>query len=1090
MSDPIGQVVAGKYRLVRVLGQGGMGVVYEAVNEEIGRKVAVKRLLAHVVARSPAVRVRFEREARVAAIVGDPRIVEVLDIVWDGDGTEYIVMELLSGESLGARLSRETALPLGEAASIMRHVLGALGAAHDKGVIHRDIKPDNIFLVSSEARAAGSPAIKLLDFGIAKRPGTDTKLTRTDAVMGTPFFMSPEQARSSSKVDHRSDLYSSAAVLFATVTGRTVFAGTSLSGILLKLLTEPAPHLKEIAPDAPDELVRFFARALDRDPARRHQTAAEMWGALEPMERSPWRAFKDEKDPAPFSMTLPLGETRTLEIDSDSAFDDTHIRRARTTDPLALPEAVRGLRDMRGESGPRYEPIRLLSHGGMGEVYLVVDKTLGRHVALKRVLPERMSPEAREHLLYEARIAAELEHPNIIPVHEIGALPGGEPYYTMKHVTGESLRRVLRRLSSGDEGAVRRFDHTRLVIVFLQVVQAIAHAHARGVLHCDVHPGNVLVGEHGEVLLTDWGLAERLSGDRRAKAGTVPYLSPEQARGDRLDQRSDIYALGTLLYEMLTLEQPFSVESPRQLLDFVAREALVPPRKRAPDRGIREEIEAICLTAMQRDPPRRYQSAEELRSDVEEYLTGARRRQLVKVHVADAEDARQRWESLRAERLEIDLQIESLSARIKPYDGELKKAPLWNLEAQRETNELAASEALAEAMDRYAQAIAIDPEDLEAKDRLADLHLALFLDAESRQDRKSEAFHRRQVERLHRGRHDEVLFGRGTVSIKPEDPAARVRGFSLVEHGKKIVIGDPVGVPERGFRDLILPSGSYLFTVAAPNKREANVHVFVGRGSEIELSPKLFTDAQIGEGFIYVPEGPFIYGGDPHALNSAPRQELWLPDFFIAKHPVTCQEYLDFLSSLAAEDPLEARKYVPRTKAEGGYLWEPDSTGKYVLPRFDADGDPCHPRAPVMGVSWYDAERYVDWRSKKDRVSYRLPTEHEWEKASRGADGRFFPWGNGFDPTFCKMALSRPGRPQPEPVGSFPADTSVYGMMDAAGAIREWCDSIFDPSGETRVLRGGAWYFNPHYCRLAFRHGYLPYIVFTNFGFRLVKPAP
>src|SRR5262249_47882819 len=161
----------------------------------------------------------------------------------------------------------------------------------------------------------------------------------------------------------------------------------------------------------------------------------------------------------------------------------------------------------------------------------------------------------------------------------------------------------------------------------------------------------------------------------------------------------------------------------------------------------------------------------------------------------------------------------------------------------------------------------------------------------------------------------------------------------------------------------------------------------------------------------------------------------------------------------------------------------------YALPRFDADGNPVHPRAPVMGVSFGDAEMYTDWRSKKDGIVYRLPREEEWEKAARGADGRFFPWGNGFDPTFCKMALSRPGRPQPEPVGSFPADTSVYGMQDAAGAIREWCDSFYDEAHETRVLRGGAWYFNPAYCRLAFRHGYLPHIVFTNFGFRLCRNA-
>jgi eukaryotic-like serine/threonine-protein kinase len=161
----------------------------------------------------------------------------------------------------------------------------------------------------------------------------------------------------------------------------------------------------------------------------------------------------------------------------------------------------------------------------------------------------------------------------------------------------------------------------------------------------------------------------------------------------------------------------------------------------------------------------------------------------------------------------------------------------------------------------------------------------------------------------------------------------------------------------------------------------------------------------------------------------------------------------------------------------------------YALPRHDADGNPVHAAAPVMGVSFFDAEMFASWLARKESAPIRLPTEHEWEKAARGADGRFFPWGNGFDPSFCKMSLSRPGRPQPEPVGSFPVDESVYGMRDAAGAIREWTDSFYDPGRETRTLRGGAWYFNPHYCRLAFRHGYLPHIVFTNFGFRLARSA-
>jgi formylglycine-generating enzyme required for sulfatase activity len=180
---------------------------------------------------------------------------------------------------------------------------------------------------------------------------------------------------------------------------------------------------------------------------------------------------------------------------------------------------------------------------------------------------------------------------------------------------------------------------------------------------------------------------------------------------------------------------------------------------------------------------------------------------------------------------------------------------------------------------------------------------------------------------------------------------------------------------------------------------------------------------------------------------------------------------------------------TPRTKPDGGALWEAGADGRYALPRYDADGNPVLADAPVMGVSFFDAQAYCAWRSAETGIAYRLPSEDEWEKAARGVDGRFFPWGNGFDSTFCKMATSRPGRPQPEPVRSYPVDRSVYGVFDCAGGIREWCNDFYDDAKETRSLRGGAWYFNPSFCRVAFRHGYLPHIVFTNFGFRLAKSA-
>jgi serine/threonine-protein kinase len=566
-------------------------------------------------------------------------------------------------------------------------------------------------------------------------------------------------------------------------------------------------------------------------------------------------------------------------------------------------------------------------------------------------------------------------------------------------------------------------------------------------------------------------------------------MSPEQACGREVDFRTDIYALGVILYQILTLEAPYRERRPQALAEE-HRRGVVPPRQRAPHREIPEEVEAICLKAMALDPVARYAQAEELAAAVEAFVTGSKRREQAELRHRAGEEARQRLERAWTRRDELRAEIDRLAEQIKPYDNETRKGPLWRCEDELFATELAAEEALAETVDRLSQAVSVDPTFLAPQDRLADLHLRLVLEAEARGDRREQLFQRRQVERFHRGRHAVILDGRGLLTLRPRSTATTVRGFWLEERGKRILHGRPLELPGDAFDTLSLPMGSYLFELEQEGCQSCALPVCVGRGEKVELLPRLFPPAVVGERFVHIPAGPFIYGGDPVALNAGERQVLALDDFFIGRYPLTAGEYLEFLNDLVARDPRQAQSHVPRTKPDGGYLWEPDSTGRFSVPKFDADGNPMHVDAPVMGVSFFDAQAYCNWRSERDRIAYRLPTEQEWEKAARGADGRFFPWGNGFDPTFCKMALSRPGRPQPEPVGSFPVDTSVFGMQDCAGAIREWTDSFYDPGKETRVLRGGAWYFNPHYCRLAFRHGYLPHIVFTNFGFRLAKTPP
>lgn len=269
-------MLAGKYKLVKQLGAGGMGEVWLAINTDIGRKVAIK-FLHSVMATDEGLRARFRQEARVASAIEHPGICDVLDMGTTADDDLFIVMEALSGESLGERLNRIGRLPLTAIGPAIEPVLDALGAAHDAGVVHRDLKPDNLFLTNKPTFTS-----KILDFGISKLAGDgeSVSLTQSGAVMGTPFYMSPEQARGARDVGPATDLYAMGAILHQVVAGSPPFPGTSYNEVLAKVLTEPAPSLTELRPQVPPALSALVAQLLSKDVDERPKTAGDVLVAL------------------------------------------------------------------------------------------------------------------------------------------------------------------------------------------------------------------------------------------------------------------------------------------------------------------------------------------------------------------------------------------------------------------------------------------------------------------------------------------------------------------------------------------------------------------------------------------------------------------------------------------------------------------------------------------------------------------------------------------------------------------------------------------------------------------------------------------
>jgi serine/threonine-protein kinase len=280
----LGATVGGKYRVERLLGRGGMGAVFAAENTLIGKRVALKFLSAEAARDRDAAR-RFQREAQAASMIESEHIVQVFDAGTTPEGLPFLVMEHLSGEDLRARLTREGRLAVADALTIALQVLRALVRAHAAGIVHRDLKPDNVFLC---ARDDGSVLVKLVDFGISKlaKATMSERLTRRGTVLGSAYYMSPEQAQASDSVDQRSDLYGVGAMLFEMLAGHPPHSGPTLESVLVAICTQNAPSLAKFRPDVPAPLVSAVARALERNPAARFANAGEFIDALSPANAS------------------------------------------------------------------------------------------------------------------------------------------------------------------------------------------------------------------------------------------------------------------------------------------------------------------------------------------------------------------------------------------------------------------------------------------------------------------------------------------------------------------------------------------------------------------------------------------------------------------------------------------------------------------------------------------------------------------------------------------------------------------------------------------------------------------------------------
>jgi serine/threonine-protein kinase len=284
------------------------------------------------------------------------------------------------------------------------------------------------------------------------------------------------------------------------------------------------------------------------------------------------------------------------------------------------------------ESGDRYRSLGVLGTGGMGVVERAEDIDIGRPVAIKRLLPEASNAIGVARFVSEIRIVGSLDHPNVVPIHDVGVDADGRYFFVMKYVEGQTLADIIERLSAGDPAALAFWTSERRVELMIAVLQALDYAHERGVLHRDVKPENIMVGTHGEVRLMDWGVARRIGvadpGEDVTPGliGTPAYMSPEQAALKDLDARSDIYAAAVVLHEFFALHHYLAhhADSLYGLLEAVQTETVdcMDSGRDSPKGRLPPELRHICWRGMQKDPANRYQSAKELIDDLRRYIDG------------------------------------------------------------------------------------------------------------------------------------------------------------------------------------------------------------------------------------------------------------------------------------------------------------------------------------------------------------------------------------------------------------------------------------------------------------------------------------
>ncbi len=699
--------------------------------------------------------------------------------------------------------------------------------------------------------------------------------------------------------------------------------------------------------------------------------------------------------------------------------------------------------NLTGQSLGRYHILEPLGEGGMAIVYKAYDTRLENEVAVKVIRTERLSPEILQRALKrferEAKSLAQLTHPNIVHVLDYGE-HAGQPYLVMPYVPGGTLKQLLNGKPMQWQRAAR---------LLIPIARALDYAHKRGIVHRDIKPSNIMITESGEPMLTDFGVAKIIDEEAtldltgtNATVGTPEYMAPEQVNSKTTDYRVDIYALGIVLYEMVTGRRPFEGDTPLATLFKQATDPL--PRPSQFVTGIPNSVEMILVKALAKKPADRYQSMGEVANALDSLLSG---------NIPAPKDFRPKKESASSPPISASKRPVSLWVSL----GVIGVALIGIL-----IREVARGAGIEDVIPTYSISFTATPYSTQTFSVTNTPPTA-----------------------------STVLPTTSTLLPITETPAVFF-GTEPTPITGNISASDGGGANLRQS-----PNGKYIATLdngtlidVYPETQVVNnvkwLYVFVTQdGQRIEgwvldsvVAYTASTSSTLGIGstmtgedgmtLLYVPEGEFTMGSDTYD-DEKPVHTVYLNAYWIDQTEVTNGQYALCVSTGGCTPPSQNSSNT--------------NTSYYGNTQFDD--------YPVIYVKWNQAQAYCEWAGR------RLPTEAEWEKAARGTDGRIYPWGNE-SPTSGLLNYNLNVGDTTE-VGKYPNGVSPYGAYDMAGNVWEWVNDWYGEtyyksspasnpsgadSGDGRVLRGGSWLNYVVDSRSADRGKYDPTYAIVDFGFR------